>query len=165
MEKQKNYFGYTVFASGKIIGKQGKTLKENHHNLGYRSVSIYRNGNSKREYVHRIVASLFLVREKDKNQVNHINGDKSDNRVENLEWVTAKENIKHARENALIVTKKGKEHVLSKKIKAFYPDGTTKIFYGTRDVEVKTGVKRKYVCRVLNKKRNHHCGVVYQHCF
>jgi hypothetical protein len=63
---------------------------------GYRAVVLSR---GKQEYVHRLVALVFIGPAPDgPAEVNHINGDKSDNRVSNLEWVTHGENMRHARE-------------------------------------------------------------------
>ena len=53
--------------------------------------------------VHRLVAQTFIPNPKDKPQVNHINGNKRDNRAENLEWVTASENTQHAVKTGLKV--------------------------------------------------------------
>jgi len=67
---------------------------------GYRQFALRREGKTKFAQAHRLVADAFLD-EKPKATVNHINGDKLDNRAENLEWSTIIENVHHALANGL----------------------------------------------------------------
>lgn len=62
---------------------------------GYPRVLFYKNKKRKHFSVHRLVAQAFIPNPEKKPQVNHINEDKTDNRVENLEWATSKENNNH----------------------------------------------------------------------
>lgn len=82
--------------------QQGKFLRQHKRN-GYPSVSLCVNGIPRTFVVHRLVASSFLGLPNARQVANHKNGLKTDNRVENLEWVTSSRNIKHAYDTGLTV--------------------------------------------------------------
>jgi hypothetical protein len=98
MTKQyKDYSNYLIYQDGNIFSKtKNKFLIPVDNGRGYKKVNLCKNGSIKRIYVHRLIAETFLPNPENKPQVNHINGIKSDNRLENLEWVTPSENGKHA---------------------------------------------------------------------
>lgn len=76
---------------------KGRTLKQKPDHNGYLGVHLYACGKGKRFPVHRIVAKVFIPNPYEKPAINHIDCVVTNNRVENLEWCTLKENMQHAR--------------------------------------------------------------------
>ena len=72
----------------------GYPLKVSYSNRGYQMVAAGHNGLP--QYIHRLVADTWIPNPNQHKEINHINGDKDDNRVENLEWVTHSQNVRHA---------------------------------------------------------------------
>ena len=93
---------YEINKNGEVRNAKNKnTIVGDINNCGYYRVSLYNQGQSKRYFRHRLVAEQFLDKPEGKDFVNHIDGDKSNNSLENLEWVSQSENEKNAFENGL----------------------------------------------------------------
>ena len=88
-----------VTVDGRYI--KSKIVTQSLGKNGYYYVNLRCDGKTKLVYVHRIMAETYVDNPENKEQVNHINGDKKDNRIENLEWVTPKENTQHSIYNGM----------------------------------------------------------------
>lgn len=110
-----NYEGYYKISNmGRVkslLGRNERLMKTHISRNGYVKLDLSKIGQTKKVYVHRLVAQAFIDNPDDKPVVNHINSDKQDNRLSNLEWVTQKENILHA--IALGLIKKNNKPVYS----------------------------------------------------
>jgi hypothetical protein len=99
----KDFENYSISDDGKVYrNKDNLLLKTFSQHKGYECISLSKNGIKKRKMIHRLVAENFLSRESLLQQVNHVDGNKLNNNLSNLEWTTIEENLKHAFANNLI---------------------------------------------------------------
>ena len=115
---------YEISSSGEIRSKdrtltdkigrtrswKGKVLNPDIAPNGYYRVSFSINRKRKQFYVHRLIAEHFIPNPDNLPQVNHIDGNKLNNSLDNLEWVTVQDNVIHAYKNGLVKHVSGKEH-------------------------------------------------------
>lgn len=147
----------TGLLHNEIVNKKGKVLIP-HIARGYLCVSLSKNNKRITARIHRIVAETFIPNPENKKQVNHKNGIKTDNRVENLEWCSCQENVRHAWDNGLIDKEKALERViamnLSREIKIAQVEKgqVIKTFDSLTKAEKDTGVKAKNISSVLHNR-------------
>jgi hypothetical protein len=108
-----DFEGYQVSSFGKVRNKKLKQLKEIPNRQGYLEVRFSKQGKSTPRVIHRLVAKTFLENSNNYSQVNHIDGNKRNNRTENLEWVNNSMNQKHAYSLGLQPSRAGERNVKS----------------------------------------------------
>ena len=113
--------------NGRIYDKpiHGALLKQTNHSQGYKTVALTKNGKTKQEYVHRIVASAFIPNPDNFSVVNHKDEDKTNNFVDNLEWCTVSYNNTYGEK-----TKKQAEKIRGIPHKEDHKEKNIKLFEG-----------------------------------
>jgi hypothetical protein len=167
---------YKVSSLGYIVNKErNKILKPFISKQGYMRVSIKIQGSKRSFSIHRLVAMTFIPRKSENLQVNHIDGNKHNNCVVNLEWITAYENIQHAYEHNLRkrpLNKLEVEKICELMVKGF---GNTKIanlldipvtvIQAIRQGKTYTCFTKKFVLPLLvSKPKKLSIGQVHQIC-
>ena len=112
MKKKHPYFNYLVTKDGQVFSEDGRKIKQYKNESGYLIVNVKdpEDGVQRRRRVHRLVAETYIPNPEEKPEVNHKDGDKTNNQVGNLEWATSKENKDHGWAKGLY-TAKGEIHV------------------------------------------------------
>lgn len=97
-----NYTHHTITEDGVVTNtKTGNVKSIWISKIGYACVDIQENGKAKKHYLHRLLAQHFIPNPENKPEVNHIDGNKQNYSLSNLEWVTSSENVKHAHDTGL----------------------------------------------------------------
>lgn len=151
----KTYDDYFINKSGTILNCKRSTpriMKPTKKQNGYYQIGLRdKNGDRKHYHIHRLVASTFIKNKGGKKYVNHIDGDKSNNNINNLEWVTQSENTIHAYENDLI-------NGVLKPCKLYYKDKFVKEFDRKTNLQKylsdKINLSKDHIRKCLNGNRN-----------
>lgn len=139
-----DYPGYFVSDAGLVYSKRKGGLLNTADRNGYRKVNLFQNKKCKTFYVHTLVAKAFIPNPENKEVVNHKNGDRTDNRVENLEWVTRPENNQHAKSTGLM------KHAYSEEIKNSVRSDYETGKYSQKDLSEKYGIPMNTIRRMVN---------------
>lgn len=143
-KKIDGFENYEVSSYGNVKSlqpnKNEKILKFRYTKYGYVRVML---SGKKEVLVHRLVANAFIENIENKSQVNHINCIKNDNRIENLEWCTQSENMKHSLDN-----NRNKKH---KEIFR-YKNNEIKLYHSIKEASIDNCVSRASISQCLKGK-------------
>lgn len=165
----KGFENYKVSNTGKVYSlEKNKVMKPWVINSGYQVIALVDREISKRMLVHRLVALNFIDNPLNKPQVNHIDGDKLNNNVDNLEWTTASENINHNKVLGRLDTHTAREALNKTQTKAVnqldIETGKVIATYNTiREASKATGSQNGKITMVCQGKRNSHNGYRWEY--
>ena len=157
---------YQISNYGRVKSLINGIILKNHNgkNSEYYKVSLSKCGKGKKYNIHRLVAETFVCNPEHKPQVNHINGNKHDNRAENLEWVTASENELHAYATGL---KKPVKHPFNgaKSIPVVQIDKNMNVVkvYPSLNVAGRNGFRAEDICKCCKGKIKTAGGYIWRY--
>lgn len=143
-----NYNGVKNYITKEII------LKQIHDKDGYRKVGLKTDSTKKQKQfsVHRLVALHFISNPENKPEINHINGIKDDNRTDNLEWATRKENQVHAYKNKLQIAVRGEQSVQAKLTEKQVLEIRASDL-SRKELSLKFNVRQSCICKIIKRQR------------
>lgn len=136
----------------------GRILKGGKDTNGYMMVLLCNNNIKSNKAIHRLVAQAFIPNPENKPQVNHIDENKTNNMVSNLEWMTAKENNNHGTHNGRI-SKSNSIPIIATNIKT----GELEEFYGSRECARQLGLHNQSISAVLKGRLKQTGGYTFKY--
>ena len=150
---------YQISNLGRIYSNiSNKILALRKNKRGYSQINLYKDGGRTMFSIHRLVAQTFIPNPENKPQVNHIDEDKTNNRVDNLEWVTSKENNNHGTRLYRSAMKK-RRSVVSKHIKS----GAVLVHDSQISASIKLSVRRTDINNVLRGRQKTAGGYTFEY--
>ena len=149
--------GYEVSNYGRVKslkGKEEKILKQYTTNYGYQLVGLCKNSKPKMLYIHRLVANAFINNSKNYIEVNHIDENKCNNHVSNLEWCDRKYNINYGTRN---------EKVSKQVIQLTLDNQIIKTWDSIMDVQRNLGYHNTHICKCCKGKLKSSYGYKWQY--
>lgn len=148
--------------NGVLCTRKGKLLSQSWHKTGCYRVRLCVDGSKCSRSVHRMVGETFIEKHSVDLEINHKDGNRGNNNVSNLEWVSRKENIRHAYENGLNENKFGKEARHFKRAVLVFKNGEhVATLRGNKEIE-EFGLCYKIVSACLLGKQNTHKGYTFK---
>lgn len=138
--------------------KTGRILKGIKDRGGYLLVGLYKNNIVSKKLIHRLVAQAFIPNSENKPQVNHMDENKTNNRVSNIEWTTAKENSNHGTRNERS-SKTKSIPIIATNIKT----GDSTEFYGTNECARQLGLNHSNITHVLKGRLKQTGGYTFKY--
>ena len=158
---------YEVSDQGRVKSlKHGKEkiLKLGNNNWGYLMVCLYKDGNAKQLYVHRIVAEAFIPNPQGLETVNHKDEVKTNNVACNLEWMSIKDNLNYGTHNKRMTETQINDKNKSKAVQMFDRQGNLlAIFPSTREAWRVTGIASPHISSCCNGKLKSAGGYVWKY--
>lgn len=158
---------YAVSNTGKVYSvKRNKILSPKTDKYGYYCVCLY-NGRNKHIPIHRLVANAFVLKKEGCDIVNHIDCNKKNNNVENLEWTTVQGNTKHAYDNEKTYRDRVKKlqrmgvEAKKKKIDAYFNGVYIGSFDSKKETAEKLGVSEKTIYNRLHNRFSTRSGYFF----
>ena len=152
---------YSISNKGRVKSHiSNRILKPLLRKTGYLEICLYKNKRKKYYLLHRVVAEMFIKQVEGSNEINHIDGDKTNNCIENLEWSNRKQNLQHAYKNGL-----REDDVSPRRIKCYPKDNKNEVifFESIYQAARRLKISQGNICMVCKGQRPMASGYIFKY--